>query len=276
VKFLFLDDSKVRKPSRDRMGSLIGVGGLIVDADNLSAIEKSLETLCTADFSFPEEEVFKWSPARTDWFRDNVVGERRKEFIGRVFEILTMNGAKTVVAISDETKNKANTSSSSHEMDVLLLSLERFHTSLSDETGFVFVAKPSGGTKDENKFLAECIEHKSVGTDFVKFTKIAHNIVSVPTAHSRVLQAADLIISISTAMASGNTTFAGDFFPKLRPLFLTNWLGLIGGTGFKLHPSYSYQNLYHWVLEDEFWAAGSSGISFPDASKPYSANGDKY
>lgn len=258
------------------MGSLIGVGGLIVGADKLAATEKSLEALCIDDFSFPEGEVFKWSPARTDWFRTNVVEGRRKEFIGRVFEILTMNDAKAVVAICDETKGKANNSASSHEMDVLLLSLERFHTSLSDETGFVFVAKPSGGTKDENKFLAECIEHKSVGTDFVEFAKIAHNLVSVPTAHSRVLQAADLIISISTAMASGNTSYAGDLFPKLKPLFLTDWRGLIGGTGFKLHPSYSYKNLYHWVLEDEFWASGSAGLSFPDASRPYSANGDKY
>ncbi|MBM1813797.1 hypothetical protein JQW92_01860 [Sulfitobacter pseudonitzschiae] len=258
------------------MGSLIGVGGLIVNADNLAATEKSLETLCTADFSFPEGEVFKWSPAKTDWYRNNIVGVQRKDFIERVFEILAMNDAKAVVAICDETKGKANTSSSSHEMDVLLLSLERFHTSLGDETGFVFVAKPSGGTKDENKFLAECIEHKSVGTDFVKFTKIAHNIVSVPTAHSRVLQAADLIISISTAMASGNTTYAGDHFSKLKPLFLTDRRGLIGGTGFKLHPSYSYKNLYHWVLEEEFWADGSSGFPFPDASRPYSADGDKF
>lgn len=276
MKFLFLDDSKAKKPPRDRMGCLIGVGGLIVDADNLASTEKSLETLCTTDFSFPEEEVFKWSPAKSDWFRTNVVEGRRIEFIGRVFQILAMNDVKAVVAICDETKSKANATSSSHEMDVLLLSLERFHTSLNDETGFVFVAKPSGGTKDENKFLAECIELKSVGTDFVKFSKIAHNIVSVPTAHSRVLQAADLIISISMAMASGNTAYAGEFFPKFRPLFLSDWRGLIGGTGFKLHPSYSYKNLYHWVLEEEFWAQGSTGFTFPDTTRPYSENGDKY
>ena len=258
------------------MGSLIGVGGLIVDADKLAAIEKSLDEICTDDFLFPEQEVFKWSPARSDWYRTNVVGERRKEFIEKIFETLAFNCAKAVVAICDETKKKANVGSSSHEMDVLLLSLERFHTSLNNETGMVFVAKPSGGTKDENKFLAECIEHKTVGTDFVKFNKIAHNLVSIPTAHSRVLQAADLIVSVSTAMASGNTGYAGEIFPKLKPLFLQDWRGLIGGTGFKLHSSYSYKNLYHWVLEEDFWADGSSGFPFPDASRPYSTSGDKY
>lgn len=276
MKFLFLDDSKVNKPKREKMGALVGVGGLIVDADQLSSIEKAIEKQCSQTHFFPAGEIFKWSPSRSDWFRENITGQKRSDFIKGVFEACAEGGAKVVVAINDQTKKTATNEASNHEMDVLTLALERFHTSLGSETGFVIAAKPSGGSKDENKFLAECIQRCVKGTDFVRFEKFAHNIVTAPTSHSRLLQASDLVVSVTTAMVSGNSEYAEQVFPYIEPLFLKDWRGLIGGTGLKIHPAFSYRNLYHWLLDDDCWADGSSGFPYPDKSRPYASHPNKY
>ncbi|PTE22599.1 hypothetical protein C5F48_06055 [Cereibacter changlensis JA139] len=273
MKFIFLDDSRQKNPKRARMGPLVGVGGIIVDADALGSLESEIDLICTKSYRFPARAMFKWSPGSGDWFRSAIIGEEREAFYADVLLACKNHAARAVVAVCDVTKTKANSSATDSEIDALILTLERFHTSLSSsEPGFVVVAKPSGGTTSENKMLATCMEHKSIGTDYVKFSKLAQNPVVMQSAHSRVLQAADLVVSVTTAMVSGNTEYAEKIFPMVSRLFLRDWRGLIGGTGLKVHPFLLYKNLHFWVLQEDAYAKGSTGWSLPENSCPYASN----
>lgn len=276
MKFLLLDDAKQKSPSRERMGSLVGVGGLIVDAEKLRDLEKQLQCI-SESFGFPRGEMFKWSPGKSDWMRKNLTGEDRNEFFRVVLDCCNKSNCKAIVAICDETKRMATAQANDHEVDALLLALERFHNHIKAETGLVMVAKPAGGQRDANKMLAECVEHKQSGTDFVNFERFAQNPVIVPTKNSRVLQAADLIVSTTTAMCAGNVSFAKDLFKSyVKPMLISDWRGLKGNTGLKLHPFILYKNIYFWVLDEKFWAKGSTGFSLPDAGCPYSIESNTY
>lgn len=276
MEFLFLDDAKQTKVQREKMGTLTGVGGLSVPSHQVRELELALENICLTEYDFPEGAVFKWSPSRGHWFRDNIVDERRIEFFSRILAKCKNHDVTAFVAINDSTKKPANGAASDHEIDVLLLTLERFNTHLKTEPGFVIVAKPSGGTKDENKFLSECVGHKKTGTPFVKFDNLATNLVTMPFHHSRILQAADLIVSMTTAMVAGNTWYAEVYFDKILNLMKTDWRGLIGGTGLKIHPSYSYRNLYYWLLKEDAFPEGSSGSKLPDLTFPYATSPNKF
>lgn len=45
MKILFLDDTKQKRCPRDRMGDLVGVGGVLVDSSELKNLESGLEKL---------------------------------------------------------------------------------------------------------------------------------------------------------------------------------------------------------------------------------------
>lgn len=251
------------------MGALIGVGGVIVPANNLRDLNREIEKECQTA-GFPQGQMFKWSPSRSDWIREGLVGNKRTEFFCRILKLCHGHDAQAVVAACDVTKRTATKQASSYEMDAYLLALERFHNSLNDSAGYVVVAKPSGGSKSENKMLAECVEHNRCGTDYVQFDKLAQNPSIVPSVNSRLLQASDLVVSTTTAMLAGNVDYAQDIFGDfVRPMLLEDWRGLKGNTGLKLHPSILYENVYHWLLEENCVASGSRGIPIPKESKPY-------
>jgi len=100
----------------------------------------------------------------------------------------------------------------------------------------------------------------------------AVNMLSLPSHMTRHLQLADLVVAITTAMLSGQSKYASAYFDLVRPMFLQNTFGYIGGTGVKVYPD-SLINLYHWVLgETEFskasmmsaWPLPVKGILFAD------------
>jgi hypothetical protein len=139
----------------------------------------------------------------------------------------------------------------------------------------VIVARPSGGRTDEDKFLARCADIVSSGTNYSKFGQLVTNVLTMPSSHSRLLQVADLVTSTSTAMVAGHTEFAGPVFPHVKVL-LRSGSGRIGGVGLKIHPDFSYANLYHWVLGDtDFWR-GNLGTPLPLKDRPYAADGMTY
>lgn len=269
MKFLFLDDSKQRNSSRPRLGEMLSVGGVIVDSQSIRALDTKIEDICKTDFGFPESEVFKWSPSKDHWFRASVTGDRRNEFFKSVLRACLDFDAKFVVCTVDVSKGQANPKASSHEIDALTLTLERFNTFISPSgSGVVLLAKPSGGQRDENKILAEMIDVRSSGTEFVNFSKMALNIITVPYNHSRILQVADLVVSVTTAMVSGETKYAAEIFPDLLKGFHRNSKGQVGGAGLKLHPS-TLNNLYFWLCDDRYYVRGNSGIPLPKVGSPF-------
>jgi hypothetical protein len=251
MKFFFLDDSRYRNCSRPKVGSLVAVGGVIVDAAAARPLDTSINELC-GRYGFPERAPFKWSPDGDLWMRDNLRGQKRQQFFTEVLELALNSGSRAQVTICDSTMKTANSHVDDHEMDVLLLSLERFDIELSREkdNGLVIVSRPSGNRKEEDKFLVECADKVAAGTNYSNFNQLAANVLTMPHTNSRLLQVADLVASITTAMVAGYTKHAGGVFPSVKPLLLRTSSGLIGGVGVKIHPDYSYINLYHWVLGD--------------------------
>ena len=251
MKFFFLDDSRYRNCSRPKVGSLVAVGGVIVDAAAARPLDTSINELC-GRYGFPERAPFKWSPDGDLWMRDNLRGQKRQQFFTEVLELASNFGARAQVTICDSTMKTANSHVDDHEMDVLLLSLERFDIELSREkdNGLVIVSRPSGNRKEEDKFLVECADKVAAGTNYSNFNQLAANVLTMPHTNSRLLQVADLVASITTAMVAGYTKYAGAVFPGVKPLLLRTNSGLIGGAGVKIHPDFSYVNLYHWVLGD--------------------------
>jgi hypothetical protein len=274
MQLLFLDDAAQKKPSRQRVGPLVAVGGISIEAAAARDLESALNAFCN-EVGFPLREPFKWSPNGGHWMRENLIGADRVAFFERVLTLADEHGAKGQVTISDTTKGLASRNSGTHENDVLLMALERFNSLIRGDLGMVIVARPSGGRSDEDKFLLECAEIVANGSDYAQFTNLATNVLTMPFQNSRLLQVADLVVSITTAMVAGHTTFAAPAFERVKAMLRSD-LGRIGGVGVKIHPDYSYANLYHWVLGDEYIKIGSSGISLPMSGRPFSSDASRY
>ncbi|WP_334391356.1 hypothetical protein [Bradyrhizobium sp. AZCC 2262] len=203
--------------------------------------------------------------------RNNLTGDRREQFYNEVLQLAAQNGAIGLTAISDATKGLAIPEAKTAEMDVLIMTLERFDLALGQDVGMVVAARPSGGQGDEHKFLVSCAEAINAGTRYVKFEKFVTHVVTMPFTNSRLLQLADLVVSISTAMVAGHQEFAGKVFPAVQKILRTSG-GRIGGVGLKIHPDYSYANLYHWILGDPLFKQSN----LPIASRPFPVDGDSY
>ncbi|RVG25057.1 hypothetical protein [Sinorhizobium meliloti] len=274
MQLLFLDDAAQSKPSRQRVGPLVAVGGISIDVEAARDLESALNAFCN-EIGFPSREPFKWSPSANHWMRENLIGSGRAEFFETVLRLAADHGAKGQVTISDKTKGLASKNSGKHETDVLLMALERFNGVIRGDLGMVIVARPSGGRSDEDKFLSECADIVANGSDYAQFMNLATHVLTMPFQNSRLLQVADLVVSITTAMVAGHTTFAAPVFERVRAMLRAD-LGRIGGVGVKIHPDYSYANLYHWLLGDEYIKIGGSGIPLPMSDRPYSKDANRY
>jgi hypothetical protein len=273
---LFLDDSYQGKCTRPGIGKLVAVGGISIDAQVARELDQAIDAICEDDFGFPPREPFKWSPGRNHWMRDKLVAERREAFFRAVLAKAAEHRGIGHVAICDATKKMATTCAQTHEMDVLVLALERFDLVLQEEKepGLVIVARPSGGRGDEDTFLSECVEIVATGTDYRKFKRFATNVLTMPYPNSRILQVADLVVSITTAMVAGSP-HAVAVFPGVREL-LRSTCGRIGGVGVKIHPDFCYANLYHWLLGDETFWRSQSGYPLPMKTMPFAQSEFKY
>ena len=199
--------------------------------------------------------------------RDNVVGERRTDFFNSVLKTCADHGCKFVVAVVDFSCQHATRNAEDHETDALNLVLERFNTHLKEEDGIVFVAKPSGGQRDEGRLLADCVELLQAGTGYVEFENIAMNVVTMPFRLSRTLQCSDLVVAITTSMIADRTTYAKNHFDIISEGALRDSRGFIGGTGIKIHPQTIYMNLHYWLLGEDYSARFNCPL--PNPRRPY-------
>lgn len=208
--------------------------------------------------------------------RENVVSDRRTSLFKAVLTKAKEFGAIGQVMISDPTKRLATTQAKNPEMDVLIMALERFDYSLSgDERGIVIVARPSGGRTDEDAFLRVCEEVVQAGTEYSAFKRLATNILTMPFTNSRILQVSDLVVSATTAIVAGHKEYAEQVFPEIRSL-LRSELGRVGGVGVKIHPDYSYVNLYHWLFGDDVTWRRNMGTGLPIPGRPYATGPSTY
>ena len=250
-RFFFADDSRQRTPSRPGMGSLVGVGGFGLPVDRVRSAELALRSLCR-EFEFPAGELFKWSPGRDDWMRDNLKAQDRTDFFRQVMDVLAANGASANVVIEDTKYKPAISPDKKHELDATVLFLERCHNQCGrfDGLGFVLVDRPAGAEKERDAFLAACLGEIEAGTRWVKFEHLVLPPVPANSSQMRLLQAADVLTSATVAFVSGQNQVAPEVFERVLPMLETSD-GRRGGVGLKLHPDIVHGNLYYWLLGDK-------------------------
>jgi len=277
----FADDSRQRKPSRKGMGPLVAIGGFGVPCEQIGKLERGINELCLQT-GFPEKadspqkKEIKWSPGNNQWMRTGLVNDDRLEFWRKLLGLLGDAGGRVIVVIEDTKKKPAIKTSTSAEMDVLHLFLERVNMFLDDrdDDGLIVVDRPGGGRKQEDSFLSDCLDALEVGTEYVKHERIALNLLTASSSHVRLLQLADVVVGSALAFFGGEDVHSPPVFEMVKPLFHCAWDKVtgtrIGGVGLKVQPALKYANLYHWLLGDEFFWQGTKGWSLPSSSYSYS------
>ena len=270
MHIVFADDAKQQSPSRPGMSSLVAVGGFCIDADRCQYLEGQLEDVCQSA-GFSEGEEFKWSPRRDTWMHGSLLGDARTTFFLQVLNLLGSAGARAAVVVEDTRYQTATRNASTHELDATHLFLERVDFALGGmhSTGIVVADRPGGGRTDEDAFLVDCADTIQSGTDYVELGHVAMNVLTTPSRHVRLLQAADLITSGTLAHVGGEGRYSPKVFQAVRDMML-GWEMRRGGIGLKIHPDVIYANLYHWLLADQSSWRQNVGVRFPLLSQPYS------
>jgi hypothetical protein len=243
------------------MGPLIGIGGIAVPSQEVHRLEQAIGTLCD-EYDFPPKEVFKWSFGRECWMRDSLVNEKRKTFFVELLSLIKQSEVTGIVVIED-TNFATATGAPNAEVDVISLFFERMNKLLTKKMteGIVIADRPSGGRRDEDRFLVTCIETLEAGTDYVKLDRIALNVLSSPSKFVRLLQVADVITSCTVQAVAGECRFSPPILAEIKEL-LDKDMGRIGGVGLKIHPDYKYANLYYWLLGDGVWIKPTANVGF--------------
>lgn len=276
MDLFFADDAGQRNPSRPGMGPLVAIGGIHVPSQGVRDLEREIDDICVNECGFPPGEEFKWSPGPNLWMHNHLVEDEREEFFIRVLTLARDSGVTAAIVVEDASRGRA-TDAQTAEEDVVRLFLERVQRELekAGTEGVIIVDRPSGGRRDEDKFLAHCLETLQGGTNYVKPDRIALNVVSTPSKLIRLLQVADVITSCTVATVGGENRFSPPIFEAIKPL-LQNDGERIGGFGLKIHPDYVYANLYHWLVEDTLFVKNLMGSLMPLLDRPYSAGPNDY
>lgn len=272
VDFFFVDDSRPKPVRLPEMGDLVAVGGVYVPSEAAATLEREIEAICNAA-GFPEGEVFKWSPSEKHWMRNNLVGASRKDFFQQVLQAAARCNVRAVV-IAEDTQGPAAAQHEDHELDATVLFLERANGLMErlDRDGMVIVAEPRGGRKSEAHLRRSCRDMLRDGTKYANLDRLPLGVITAPFVTSRGLQLADLIVSCTAAMVTGNTKYSSHVFPDVCEL-LDSHGGRKGGYGLKIHSDYKYRNLYHWLLGDVFIDKGKYGrLPIPHERHLYASN----
>jgi hypothetical protein len=268
---VFADDARQYKPSRRNTGPLAAIGGVYVSGDAVGPLERAIDELC-ANYKFPNGEQFKWSPGKKEkHMKTVVIGDRRLEFYVDLLTIARRHNASAFVIVEDVKCKTARRDSETHEVDLTALFLERSNKCFqgSSRDGLVIISAPSGGSVDEDKFLANCIKLKKEGTDFSDLENLPLGVITVNSQHIRLLQLADIVVSSVTSRVSGESGFSPAIFEMIKPIFRKD-MDRIGGVGLKIHPDFKYCNLYHWLLGDTHIIKAGGGIPLPIKGLPFS------
>lgn len=274
MDFFFADDSLETKPSRQRMGKLVAIGGIHVPDQTVGPLGKQIGDLCD-NCGLPPGEPFKWSPGRELWMRDHLKDSKRQSFFIDILTLLKKADVTALVVIEDASYKPA-TSGLSAEMDVTRMFLERADTHLRTVKcqGIVIADRPGGDGKAHYRFLADCAETLQTGTEYVNLRRVVF-VLSTPSRLVRLLQAADVVTSCTRAVVAGEKKFSPPVFNAVKPILRSD-LGRVGGVGLKIHPDVVYANLYHWLVGDAFLKRGSMGIPLPFSKVPYASSPDVY
>jgi Protein of unknown function (DUF3800) len=277
VEIFFADDSIQKVCKRERMGPLVGVGGVLVEEAEIRPLADAIDNIAAA-FGIPKEEEIKWSPNRGSWIRGNLL-DNRTECYRQVLEAAYAHRAKAIVICNDTARTRDSAGEAFKRcLDYLF---ERLSMNLEDRERHALIVadRPGGGKIQEDEFLAYFLSRVEEGTQYVLPNRLLLNVLTTPSHMVRHLQIADLVTGITTAMVAGLETYAGPLFPFVKNLFIANRPGGIAGTGLKIAPDSprgnSLVNLYHWVLQEHLLHKGGGARAYPlpDPGFPFATNG---
>jgi hypothetical protein len=265
----FVDDSRHAKPSRPGMGALVSAGGLCIPEGQVRNVETELEALC-GQTGFGRQEEFKWSPGRELWMHKQLVGDARMGFFREAMQIANASGAVGIWVGADSSKGRATNDAPDSETDVVRMLLERIHNvTPAGELALVIADRPGGaGVPASDQFVATCLKTIREGTNVLSTLDRIALVLTCGSNLVRCMQLADVFTSCIAALVSGETNYAPLVAPSILPVLRTQ-MGRVGGYGVKLHPDFSYVNLYHWLFSDEDFWRGSIGWALPMKSRPY-------
>jgi hypothetical protein len=140
--------------------------------------------------------------------------------------------------------------------------------------GVVVADRPGGRQRDDDRFLATCIDTLREGTRFVQFERVAL-VITTPSHLHRLMQPADVVTGCATSSVSGEGGAAPQIFGSVVPISRRE-LGRIGGVGLKIQPDHRYVNLYHWLLGDDYLVRYPVGHPLPDQTHPYARSPEDF
>ena len=268
MHILFADDS-TQDGSRQGMGTLVSFGGFLLEASNLQGLDNRVNSVFS-DLNVPIDTEIKWSLPPGNWIRENLEGDKRIEFYREVLQVLADLDAIAVVAVWDCGRTSLQGDDAFNRCVDFIFERVSIELSKLDSDCLVIADRPGGGKKQEEGFLEAFLQRVQTGTEFAPPDRVLLNLLTTPARLVRHLQLADLVTSITTAMVAMKYRYARPAFDQIRPLFMKNSLGYVGGTGLKLFPN-QLTNLYHWVLgEDTYVRVGmNSGWGLPMRKFPY-------
>ena len=268
MQFFFADDS-TQLAARPSLGRIISFGGVFVEGLALKPLSAELEALAD-EFSLPLWTELKWSPRKSDWIYSNLVGVARSECFAKLIDAAEHHGARVLVVSWAQGRSSLKTEEAFDR--VLDYTFERvsLHLNSIDQEGLLISDRPGGGRKDEDKFLEHFRIRTQFGTGFVPPERVLLNVLTTDSKMVRLLQVADIVVGATTAMVGGLYDYAPPVYDHIRPMFVTNSLGQIGGCGLKIAPD-RLENLYYWLLGELEYktTAGRRALHLPDRARPY-------
>lgn len=270
---LFFADDSTHKGVRDGMGKIISFGGVFVSSEALMSLEQQITDICQKKYAIPVNEEIKWSPKKKSWIYENLHGESRTECYREILQAALDHGVKVIVICWDEGRTTLKGERAFNKC--LDFAFERIsvHLEKNDTIGLMIADRPGGSHKQDEAFLSDFLERVNNGTVHVGPDRIALNILTTSSHLVKHLQLADLVTSITAAMVAGQDKYAGELFPLVKEMFISNHFGYIGGSGLKLFPDELW-NLYYWVLGEDAYVkvSMSGGIGLPRQGLPYAEN----
>lgn len=270
MRIFFADESE-RGGDRPGMGRLMAFGGFHVPDEELAVLEREIEIITEA--VLPSGTEIKWSPGPGSPLRDLEEAERRDLYC-RLLRSVQKAGGRAVVVVIDTGRTTLEGRDALRW--ALKLAFERFNTDLAkrEEYGILIPDQPSGGPKDTAAFLEDFMNWVQNGTEYSPGDRIQLNAIPSPSRFVRPLQIADVVVAATTAMVGGAYRYAGPVFEEIKPMFIRNSLGYVGGTGLKVFPE-QLTNLYYWVLGETVFTKARMGMGWPLPSPgmPYCEGG---
>lgn len=199
----------------------------------------------------------------------NLKFDARESFFVAALKLAITADVTAIVCVDDASRATATVRAESHEEDVITLLLERADLLLASQSAqaIVVVDRPSGNRAAEVKYLAKRLETINAGTEYVSLQHFSL-VLATQSRLVRLLQLTDLIVSCTLQYVAGEAVYSPPIFEHIKPLLRSDY-GRIGGAGLKIHPDFTYANLYHWLCGDTHFVRYQSGIPLPFPGRPY-------